>query len=354
MEEGSKSSGLRVEISWKTIIKVLLGVLLAYVAIKLWPLFKLLAVAILLAVALYRIVSWVCSKGWPRWVGLLLASATLVVAVVGLFGLIGPMAIRQAVTLGKELPKLSEQVASRLPRSGPLHDLLQKAVNSGTGADSSRLLAKGLTAAETTLGGLFDLALVMVLAIYLMADGPRALRWLIAFFPRERRPRVAEGLEEIGGRIKAYVTGQFIVSLLFAGYVFVLLSILHVPLAVLLAALAGIFDILPMIGIFLAVVPAMLVGLTVSPKTALIVLAGYVGYHLIEDYFIVPRVYGHQLKLSTLAVLLAITVGYLLAGVVGAVALLPLAAAYPALERLWLRPTLEPEVVEEHEKLRAA
>ena len=48
MEEGLKSSGLRVEISWKTIIKVLLGVLLAYVAVKLWPLFKLLAVAILL------------------------------------------------------------------------------------------------------------------------------------------------------------------------------------------------------------------------------------------------------------------------------------------------------------------
>src|SRR3954454_11577348 len=100
MEEGSKSSRFRVEISWKTIIKVLLGVLLAYVAVKLWPLFKLLTVAILLAVPLHRIVSWVCGKGWPRWAGLLLASATLVVAVVGLFGLLGPMAFRQASAMG--------------------------------------------------------------------------------------------------------------------------------------------------------------------------------------------------------------------------------------------------------------
>jgi predicted PurR-regulated permease PerM len=354
MEEGSKSSRFRVEISWKTIIKVLLGVLLACIAVKLWPLFKLLAIAILLAVALHRIVSWTCGKGWPRWAGVLLASAILVVAVVGLFGVIGPMAFRQASAIGKDLPRLKEQVVSHLPQAGPLHDVLQTAVNSGTGTDSSRLLQKGLTAVQTTLGGLLDLIMVVAFAIYLMADGPRALRWLIAFFPRERRPPVSEGLAQIGDRIVAYVAGQAITSILFAVYVFFLLSILHVPMALVLAILAAVFDVLPVVGIFLAVLPAVLMGLTVSPTTALLVAVCYGAYHLIEDYVIIPRVYGHKLKLSTLAVLLAITVGYLLAGVIGAVALLPLVAAYPALERLWLRPTLEPEVMEEHAKLRAA
>lgn len=354
MGEGAKSSGLRLDIGWKTIIKVLLGVLLAYVAVKLWPLFKLLAVAILLAVALYQVVSWGCRKGWPRWAGLLLASATLVVAVVGLFGLVGPLAFRQASTLGKELPKIKQQVLSHLPRSGPLNSALQKAVNSGSGTNSQRLLEQGLTAAKTTVGSLFDLALVLVFAIYFMVDGPRALKWCIAYFPGEQRPRVSAGLAEIGSRIEAYVAGQFIVSSLFAGYVFALLSLLHVPMALLLAVLAGLFDVLPMLGIFLAVLPAMLVGLTVSPRTALFILAGYIGYHLLEDYLILPKVYGNKLQLSTLAVLLAFTVGGMLAGVVGAVAVLPLVAAYPALERLWLRPPLEPEVVEEHEKLRAA
>lgn len=60
-------------------------------------------------------------------------------------------------------------------------------------------------------------------------------------------------------------------------------------MALLLGVLAGIFDVLPMIGIFLALAPAVLMGLTVSPQTALIIV-GYIGYHLLGDYFIVPKV----------------------------------------------------------------
>ncbi|HTL55958.1 MAG TPA: AI-2E family transporter [Candidatus Limnocylindrales bacterium] len=354
MEGGSKALGRHIEISWKTIFKLLLGVLLAYVVVKLWPFFKLVIVSILVAVALYRIVSWLCDKGWPRWLGLLTASAALIVAVVGLFGLIGPMAFGQASTVGKELPKLKEQIAAQLPHSGPLGGAVQKALNSGTDTNSQKLLGHGLNAMKTTLGGLFYFALMIVLAIYFMADGPRALAWLVAFFPLKHRARVSRGLAEIGKNIVAYVTGQFITSALFAAYAFVVLSILRVPTALLLAVLAGVFDILPMIGIILAVLPAALMGLTVSPATAGLVLLCYGAYHLLEDYLIIPKVYGKKLKLSNLAVLLAFTVGGVLAGVVGAVAALPLVAAYPALERLWLASKLEPEVIEEHQRLRAA
>jgi predicted PurR-regulated permease PerM len=122
--------------------------LLAYVAVELWPLFKLLVIAILLAVPLHRIVSWICAKGWPRWAGLLLASAILVGAIVGLFGLVGPMAYRQASALGKNIPRLKEQVVSQLPRSGPLNSTLEQATNSGIGGDSQRLLEKGLKRRE--------------------------------------------------------------------------------------------------------------------------------------------------------------------------------------------------------------
>ena len=64
-----------------------------------------------------------------------------------------------------------------------------------------------------------------------------------------------------------------------------------------------------MVGVILATVPAVLLALTVSPATAGIVLACYVGYHVVESYFLVPRIYGQRLRLSTLAVLLALLVG---------------------------------------------
>ncbi len=95
--------------------------------------------------------------------------------------------------------------------------------------------------------------------------------------------------------------------------------------------------------------------MTVSPTASLLVVLLYGAYHVAENYFIMPRVYGHKLRLSGLAVLLSMMAGGMAAGLVGAIAMLPLVAAYPALESLWLAPKLEPEAVKDHrEQLRAA
>jgi predicted PurR-regulated permease PerM len=134
-------------------------------------------------------------------------------------------------------------------------------------------------------------------------------------------------------------------------YVAILLSLLHVPAAVPLAVLAGICDVIPVAGIFVATAPAVLLALTVSPTTAGIVLGLYALYHAAETYIIVPRVYGQQLRLSTLAVLLALMVGTALQGLIGAVLVLPLVAAYPIIERIWLRGYLNPEVLKDHRAL---
>ncbi len=354
MDKGSKPSSLRVEIAWKTILKVLSGVLLAVLAIKLWPLLRLLILSILLAVPLYRLVVWVEQKDWPRWAGILFASLTLVIAVVGLAALIGPIAFHQAADLGKSLPKLKEELVAHVP-AGPVRNAVEQAANYATSAGVERSSQQVLTAAKATLGGLLEAVLGIALTIYLMVDGPRALKWLIAYFPREQRTRVATGLEKIGGRVVAYVVGQSIVSGLFAGYVLLVLSILKVPMAVLLALLAGVLDVVPVIGISISLILGMLIGLTVSPATALVILALYGAYHGLENYFIMPKVYGNKLRISGLAVLVSMIAGGMVAGVVGAIAILPLVAAYPALENLWLAPRLEPEVVKDHqEQLRAA
>ena len=107
---------------------------------------------------------------------------------------------------------------------------------------------------------------------------------------------------------------------------FVALWLLHVPAALLLALLAGVCDFVPVLGFAVSSVPAVLLALTVSAGTAIAVAAVYIGYHLAENYFIGPRVYGGQLRLSNLAVLLAFAVGAELGGVVGALLALPVAA----------------------------
>ena len=77
---------------------------------------------------------------------------------------------------------------------------------------------------------------------------------------------------------------------LLATFTMLSLSVLHVPNATLLAAMAAVFDILPLIGFFLAIIPALIIAISVSPGTAGLVLLFYTAYHLIENYLIVPRV----------------------------------------------------------------
>jgi predicted PurR-regulated permease PerM len=353
VEKEGKSS-LPIEIAWKTIFKVLLGILLAFLAIKLWPLCELLIVSILLAVPLYRLVRWAGRKGWPHWASLLLAMTALVLGIVAVAAVAGPLALRQATTLQQNLPKLVDQVIQHLP-PGPVRNAVERAARNPSAENIPEISRKIFDAAKFTLGGLFDGVLVLALAIYLIVDGPRALEWLIAFFPRERRARVARGLDMIGDRVVAYIIGQSIVSGCFATFTFIVLSMLDVPMALLLALLAGVLDVVPVLGISIIMALAGVIALTVSPSNALIVVALLGAYHGLENYFIIPKVYGKQLRISTLAVLVSMMAGGVVAGVIGAVAILPLVAAYPALEELWLSRNVGSEVVEDHqEQLRAA
>ena len=120
-----------------------------------------------------------------------------------------------------------------------------------------------------------------------------------------------------------------------------------------LAVIAGVFDILPLIGFFLAIIPALIVAVAVSPVTAGVVLVLYGAYHLIENYFIVPKVYGNRLRLSTLTVLVSCMAAALVAGVVGAIVILPIVASYPIIERIWLRRHLETDTVSQHAQIDA-
>ncbi len=346
---------MRLEITWKTILKVLAGVLLAVVARRIWPLCELLIVAILLAIPLYRVVLWAEHRHWPRGVGILLASSILVTVVLGFFAVLGPMAVSEGKKFSKDVPKFKEEALAKLPPKSPYRDLLNKAGDFGSGGDLEKLLGTAALAGRAIAEGALDLVLLIAVAIYLLVDGPRMLRWLLAFFPRAQRRRVAKGLEEIRERVVAYIVGQAIVSGLFAAYVMILLSILRVPMAILLAIVAGFLDVIPVLGIAIFFVLGTLVAFTVSSTTGIIVGAGCLAYHVLEDYFILPKVYGKKLELSTLAVLISMIAGGMAAGVIGAVASLPLVAAYPALERLWLPGELEPEVIHDHqEQLHAA
>lgn len=149
-----------------------------------------------------------------------------------------------------------------------------------------------------------------------------------------------------------YVSGQVTTSTLVTLYSFCVLGLLRVPGALLLALIAGVLDVIPVLGTILCTVLAVLVAMSVSMQTSRAVLALYILFHTLEAYWIVPRVYGRNMRVSMLAVLLGLRAGAMLGGIPGALASLPIVASYGPVESIWLWPFLRDGVAEKHEKLK--
>ncbi len=339
-----------ITVSWGALGKIATAILLAMIAWKLWPLCELLLLGLLIALTLWPIVRGTVALGGPRWLGVLLAALLVGGFVLFFVGILIPALASQVTAVIQNLPAFKTNLISNVTGDG-LRGVATRLMDSPAFTDPKPLMDSFVAWGKMALQGIAKFLVVLVVAVYFTADGERVYGWLSAFLPRRQRRKVAEAAPEITKVVSSYMTGQLITSLIRASFVFGMLWWLKVPNGLLLAVMAGIFDILPIIGFFLAVLPAMAVALTVAPGTAFLVLALYLAYHLIENYFIVPKVYGNRLRLSTLTVLVSCLAGALLTGVTGAIAILPIVASYPIIERIWLRPLLEPDTVEKHQAI---
>ena len=343
---------LHIHLPTRTVVKVLLTLIVVWAGLRLWPQFVLLLISLLVAVALHPVVTALERRGLGR--GAVVGLMTLAMCAVAalLITVVFTSLAEQLSKLVQDFPALRDRVDQRLPAHYPtLKRVVREIFALPSSPEIAAQLKRPLALGTVALSGMVSIFLMIVVTIYLLLDGKRLYAWLIAYIPRVHRERMAVTAEEVSQVVYAYVRGQAICSLLFAVFCGIVLSVLGVPAVVPLAILAGLCDVIPVVGVILATVPAVLLALTVSPATAAIVLACYVGYHVIEAYFLVPRIYGQRLRLSTLAVLLALLVGTTLQGLIGAVLVLPLVAAYPIIERIWLASYLAPDAVKDHSAL---
>ncbi|HEX2875460.1 MAG TPA: AI-2E family transporter [Polyangiaceae bacterium] len=345
---------LELHIPTKTILKVLVWAFLVSAVIKLWPELVYLSLSLLLAIALGPLVNRMGQAGLSRSVSVSLIALTLLGAAALLVAFVLPPLFQQGSEVAANFPAFRERVQQHLPENPVVKHLVSQLLLLPTKPEVVRQLNKPLVWGQMALSGVTTTFVVLIIALYLVMDGRRLYAWMLAYVPRRHREKMARTVPEVSEVVFGYVRGQVITSLLFAVFTVSLLSVLGVPAAVPLALLAAICDIIPVVGIVVATAPAVLLALTVSPSAAAIVACSYTAYHLLEAYVIVPRIYGRSMRISTLGVLLALIVGGSLQGIIGAVIVLPLVAAYPIIERIWLKGYLAPEVIADHSALARA
>lgn len=338
-----------------TILRVLLTAIVVWAVLKLWPEVVFLSLSLVLAVALGPAVDWLGRRGVPRTIAIALLAALTFAVLVAIVAFMLPPLGRQIADISQNFPAFRERVESRIP---PADSMMKKVVDElfllPSSPQVTAELNKPLVWGRSAASGLATTFLVLVTTFYLLLDGKRLYAWLLAYVPRSHREKMAATVPEVSQVVYAYVRGQFVTSVSFGIVVAIVLKVLRVPAVLPLAILAAVCDVIPVVGIIVATLPAVLLALTVSPGVAALVMAFYGGYHLFETYVIVPRVYGNTLRLSTLTVLLALIVGASLGGILGAIMILPIVAAYPIVERIWLEGYLSAEVIDDHRALEKA
>jgi predicted PurR-regulated permease PerM len=354
-DSASATRDVRLHVPVSTILTLLIAAACVWALLRLVPSLVVFFVALVLAVTLWPVVDRMERRGLsrPLSVGML---ALGMVAVVALFVfLILPPLANQSIELAANIGAYRRKVQAHLNPDHPLlARLMSEIFDLPSSPEVAHSLRRPLAWGQVVLESALAAVMVLVLSVYLLLDGKRTYAWLLAYVPRRHRSMMAETVPAVSEVVMAYVQGQLLTSLLAGGYAFAALTILRVPSALPLAVLAAICDVLPILGVFISTIPAAFFALTVSPFAAAAVVVLYLLYHAIENYVIIPRVYGRRLRLSPLVVLIALIVGGSLYGVLGAVLILPVFAAYPIIEKIWLTDYLSDEVVADHAELAEA
>jgi predicted PurR-regulated permease PerM len=169
---------------------------------------------------------------------------------------------------------------------------------------------------------------IAVLTFFMLLEGGTWVNRSLGLLPEGSRERWDRVLHQIYRTVGGYVTGALVIALLAGLAAAILLTILDVPYAIALALLVAVLDLIPLAGATAAaVIVTTIAFLSSSVTVGIIVLVYFIVYQQVENHFLYPLIYSRTVQLSPLAILIAVLIGASVAGILGALAAIPIAGA---------------------------
>jgi len=295
-----------------------------------------LLISILLGAGLEPFVGWARSHlRLPRGATVLLVYVVFLVLVVGLMLIVVPAAIDQLADFSARVPELLDGVrtwASGLG-DGAISGTVTRLIDSvnaaigGTSAeapDAEAIVEVGLTAADAVITTITILTLVF----FWLTGHQRLQRFLLALLPAGHRAGVRDGWNEVEARMGLWVRGQ----LTLMGSILIMTTVAYFILglenALLLGLIAGIAELIPIVGPALGAIPALLVAAATGDMQLVLLVAGvYVVIQVVEGNVLVPIVMKNAIGVPPLLVIVSLLIGGSVAGLIGALLAVPLMAA---------------------------
>ena len=289
----------------------------------------IIGLALFVAAGLDPVVGWLVRHRVPRWAAVLVVVGCAAAVAGGFLAAAIPPLASEATALAHQIPHYLHDLQDRNSGLGKLNvkyhiqDRLTKLITNGGGSLAGGVLGAGKLVLTTAS----SIVAIVVLSIYFLAGLPRIKVFAYQLVPHSRRPRVILIGDEILAKVGGYVLGNFITSLIAGLGTYVWLLAFGIPYPLLLGIFVALLDLIPVIGSTVGGAVVSLVALTVSLPVALATLAFYVAYRLAEDYLIVPRIMGRTVQVPAIVSLIAVLIGGVLLGIIGAFVAIPVAAS---------------------------
>ena len=278
------------------------------------------------------------TKRLPRAAAILVIYAAVLGTIAGIGAAVVPPMVRQSQEFWKALPQLIDQAQARLVSWGLISaDASYKELLEQAPTGSGDLVTMIIAALWGFVGGIFGFVTMLLLTFYLLVDSQSLFDFFVRLFPRKRRQQVAQVSALVTIKVSAWLGGQMLLGFIIGVTTAIGLALMGVPYFFVLAMIAGIGEMIPMVGPLLSAIPAVAVAFTVSPGLALGVAVFFIVQQVLENNVLVPKVMGETVGLSAVTVIASLVIGTELLGFVGALLAVPTAAIIQVLvEELYL------------------
>ncbi|HZO98316.1 MAG TPA: AI-2E family transporter [Gaiellaceae bacterium] len=333
-----------VDLRTRTILRVL-GIVIA-VAIVLeviWisrQVISWLLISLFLALALDPLVTWIERRGHVgRGPAIAIAYLVVALAVVAIGWTFVPKLVDEVNGFVQALPGYVEDLTHGRGRLGFLerkYHVVEKVREQVEQGGASRILGLSGAAIAVTKSVITIIAAsvtIVFLTFFMLLEGRAWVERFYGLLPERSRPRWRRVGSDIYRTVGGYVTGNLLISVIAGVSATIVLLVMGVPYAVALGLLVAVLDLIPLAGATIAGLVIVGVSFLHSIPAGIVVAVFVIVYQQVENHFLQPVIYGRTVQLSPLVVLVAVLIGAALAGILGALAAIPVAGTIQVLVR---------------------
>ncbi len=310
-----------IEISHRTIIFTLATLAASWTLLKLLDVIFLIFIAFIFVSTLRSPVDFLVRRKIPRPLSIGIIYLIVIGLIILIFRVIIPPLIEQTTLLIENLPSIIGQVNDILVINNIPSDQISGSITGQLGSFGSN----AVTITAGFFNSIFSVMTMFVITFYSLLYWEQITNMVKSLFTGENEKRAEKLIKNLEFGLGAWVRGQITLVIIIGVITYIGLALLGVPYALPLAIIAGLSEIVPVIGPIVGAIPAILAGFTVSPIIGIATVALYFVIQQLENNLIVPSVMRRAIGINPLVTILALIVGTKLYGIMGAVLAVPIA-----------------------------